>query len=80
MKPQYHEHEGHRIEIREREDKPELVIDNVPVTYRRLPTGQYFLDDYAYDWADDLVDLARRYLNHRRRAETIRAKALPKEK
>jgi hypothetical protein len=74
MKPEYQEHEGHRIEIRERKGKPELLIDNVPLAYGRLPTGKFFLDDYAYDWTDDLVELARRYIAYRRRVTEARAK------
>jgi hypothetical protein len=74
MKPEYQEHEGHRIEIRERQGKSELLIDNVPVAYGRLPNGKLFLDDYAYDWTDDLLELARRYITYRRRVTDVRAR------
>jgi hypothetical protein len=73
MKPGYQEHEGHRIEIRERQGTVELLIDNVSVPYGRLPTGKFFLDDYAYDWQDDLLELARRYVTYRRRVTAIQA-------
>ena len=73
MKPEYQEHEGHRIELRDRKDKPELLIDGVPVAYGRLPDGKFFLNDYAYDWQDDLLELARRYVSYRRRVAAIQA-------
>lgn len=72
MKPERKEYEGHRIEVREREGKPELVIDDVVVPYGRLPNGSYFLHEYAYDWSDSLMDLAQKFLDHRRRAERVR--------
>jgi hypothetical protein len=74
MKPGYQEHEGHRIEIRERQGKVELLIDNRPIRYGRLPTGKFFLEDYAYDWQDDLFELARRYVSYRRRVDAIHEK------
>ncbi|MDQ3980299.1 MAG: hypothetical protein M3314_12215, partial [Actinomycetota bacterium] len=61
------EYRGHRIELRV-EDTAEamresggestqvLLIDGVPTGYGQLPDGSYVLDDYAYDWRDNLVD------------------------
>ncbi len=87
MEPQRQEYRGHRIELRAREVEPEeltdddahareaereLAIDDRPVAYGRLPDGSYFLDEYAYDWHDDLMDLARRLVDHRQRADKIR--------
>lgn len=81
MTAEYQEHEGHRIEIRERDGRPELLIDDVPVAYGRLPNGQLFLDRYAYDWTDDLLELARRYITYRRRVMEVQAKrSAPKGK
>jgi hypothetical protein len=81
MKPEYEDYEGHRIEIRSREGKSELLIDNLALPYGRLPNGKYFLNDYAYDWADDLPDLARRFINYRRKVQEVRARgAASKEK
>ena len=74
MTPEYQEHEGHRIEIRGRQGKSELLIDNIPVVYGRLPNGKFFLNDYAYDWTDDLVELARRYITYRRRVQEVRSR------
>jgi hypothetical protein len=72
MKAESHEYEGRKIEVREREGKRELLIDNKTVRYGQLPNGKYFLRDYAYDWSDDLVEVARRYIKYRQRVEKIR--------
>jgi len=49
---------------------PELLIDGEPVSYGRLPDGSYALDDYAYDWTGDLVDLARRFIDYQNQTRT----------
>ena len=72
MKPKHQEYEGHRIELREREGRPELLIDNTPVRYGQLPNGLYFLHEYAYDWTDNLMDLAQRFIDYQRKADKIR--------
>lgn len=72
MKPGHHEYEGRRIELREREGKRELLIDDQPVPYGQLPSGKYFLRDYAFDWSDDLLEVARRYIKYRQRVDKIR--------
>jgi hypothetical protein len=51
----------------DRDDGPELLIDDVPVHYIQLPDGSYALQDYAYDWTGDLVDLARRFIDYQNR-------------
>ena len=76
------EYKGHRIELRaretlharevEREEEVELLIDDRPVRYGQLPDGRYFLHEYAYDWRDNLVDLARGFIDYQSRAEEIR--------
>jgi hypothetical protein len=53
----------------------ELLIDEQPVRFGQLPDGQYALEEYAFDWTDDLTELARRYIDYRDRAEEIRRKA-----
>ena len=75
MKPEYQDFEGHRIEIRHREEKSELLIDNAPIGYGRLPDGKFFLHEYAYDWTDDLLELARRFIAYRRKVEDVRSKS-----
>lgn len=71
------EYKGHRIELRaaasdksdvreiktEAEVEPELLIDD-----------QYFLREYAYDWHDDLMDLARGLIDYRERVDKSRSK------
>lgn len=79
MKAQHQEFKGHLIEVRPGKEFPELLIDNVPVRYGRLPDGSYFLDDYAYDWSDDLLEVARRYIDHRERSAEIRASQKPRK-
>ena len=89
MEPARQEFKGHRIELRaregrelrareaEREEELELLIDDEPVRYGRLPDGQYALHEYAYDWSDDLMDLARRFIDYRDRSNEIRREAEP---
>jgi hypothetical protein len=81
MEPQRHEYKGHSIELRARgervaaaegEEELELLIDDESVRYGRLPDGSYALEEYAYDWTDDLMDLAQRYIDYRDRADEIR--------
>ena len=92
MEPERQEYKGHRIEVRaregreevragaaEREEKLELLIDDESVRYRQLPDGRYALEEYAYDWTDDLMDLAQRFIDYRERAEEIRREAEPGE-
>ena len=81
------EYKGHRIELRAREQRArealrasdvepqeelELLINDRPVPYGQLPDGRYFLHDYAYDWRDNLMDLARGFIDYQSRAEEIR--------
>lgn len=72
MKHEREEYQGHVISLREVEGKLELYIDNMPVRYGQLANGKYFLHDYAFDWTEDLIELARRYIDYRRKAEEIR--------
>jgi hypothetical protein len=82
MESERQEYKGHRIELRaregreaEREEEPELLIDDEPVRYGQLPDGSYAFEEYALDWRDDLMDLARRFIDYRERAEEIRREA-----
>jgi hypothetical protein len=87
MEPEREEYKGHRIELRahegrevrtreaEREEELELLIDDQPVRYGQLADGRYALQEYAYDWQDDLMDLARRFIDYRERSEEIRREA-----
>lgn len=71
MKSERRQYKGRQIELREGKDGPELRIDDVPVRYGRLPDGKFFIEDYAYDWSDDLVELARRYIAYSERAAKV---------
>jgi hypothetical protein len=88
MEPERHEYKGHRIELRaregreelrarevEREEELELLIDDEPVRCGQLPDGRYALEQYAYDWTDDLMDLAQRFIDYRERVEELRHEA-----
>jgi hypothetical protein len=88
MEPEHQEYKGHRIELRpreddvelradqaEREEELELLIDDEPLRYSQLPDGSYFLHEYAYDWTDNLMDLARKFIDYRDRADEIRREA-----
>lgn len=90
MEPEGQEYKGHRIELRaregreevrareaEREEELELLIDDQPVRYGQLPDGSYALKEYAFDWRDNLMDLAQRFIDYRERAEEIRREAEP---
>ena len=87
MEPERHEYRGHNIELRaregreervgaaEHEEELELLIDDETVRYGQLPDGQYALEEYAYDWTDDLLDLAQRFIDYRERADEVRRRA-----
>jgi len=79
MKSERQKYLGRQIEIRDGKHGLELFIDNVPMGYGRLPDGQFFLDDYAYDWSDDLVELARRYISYRQRVAEVHAAKKPRK-
>ncbi len=89
MEPERQEYKGHRIELRareahelrapevEREPELELLIDDEPIRYGQLPDGLYFLHVYAYDWSDNLIDLARRFIDYRSKTDEIRREREP---
>ena len=84
MQPEHHSYKGHRVELRRRPDdvpatrevesasEPELLIDGQPVRYGQLPDGSYALHEYAYDWDEDLIDLARRFIDYQDQADAVR--------
>jgi hypothetical protein len=55
----------------------ELLIDDEPVRYDQLPDGSYSLHEYAYDWHDNLIDLAKGYIDYRDRTDEIRREREP---
>jgi hypothetical protein len=69
--------EGTRAREAERGDDLELQdlelrIDEQPVRFGQLPDGRYALEEYAFDWRDDLIELARRFIDYREKAREIR--------
>jgi hypothetical protein len=92
QQPERHIYKGHRVELRRRPDEvpttreeesgalPELLIDGRPVRYGQLPDGSYALHEYAYDWDEDLIDLARRFIDYQDQADTVRREVDPSEK
>jgi hypothetical protein len=84
MEPERQEYKGHSIELRapegreeravaaEREEKLDLLIDDESVRYSQLPDGRYTLEEYAYDWTNDLLDLAQRFIDYRDSSDEIR--------
>ena len=83
MEPEIQEYKGHRIELRtpeaEREEELELLIDGELVRYGQLPDGSYALYEYAYDWHDSLIDVAKRFIDYRDRVNEIRREAESRE-
>lgn len=80
-------YKGHRIELRARKvrelhaleagRKPglELLIDDKPISSGQMPDGSYFLREYAFDWSDNLMNLAERFIDYQERENKIRRKA-----
>ena len=50
----------------------ELLIDDKPVSYSRLFDGTLYLQENAYEWGDDLVNLAEKLIDFRQRADEAR--------
>jgi hypothetical protein len=74
----YHDHEiavrprGGTRSANDQDGDVDLFIDDEPIPYGKLPDGQYFLHENAYDWSDDLGVLARRLIDYRTRTDEIR--------
>ena len=84
LEPERHEYHGHVIEVvaqhentersvssdlRRNDEAAELRIDGQTVEYVQLPGGSYALSMYAYDWSEDLVEVARRYVDYKDRVK-----------
>jgi hypothetical protein len=44
------------------------LIDDEPLAYGKLPDGRFYLEAYAYDWRNDLIPLAKAYVDYRDKA------------
>jgi len=82
MESDIHVYKGHHIELRARvsdihtfgaeiEHEPELIIDGKPTKYGQLPDGSYALQEYAYDWHNNLIDLAKEFIDYQETGEKI---------
>jgi hypothetical protein len=77
MKQGIRRYRDHVIELRPRaeaaettkpgtaDDLGELLIDDEPVGYGRLADGSLFLAENAYEWGDDLGELAEKLIDYR---------------
>ncbi|TXI22266.1 MAG: twin-arginine translocation pathway signal protein [Nitrosomonas sp.] len=84
MEPEQQDYKAHHIELRARdigklrtfevaqEPEFELLIDDKPIRYGQLPDGSYALYEYAYDWTDNLIDLAKKFIDYRDSADNTR--------
>ena len=50
----------------------ELLIDDEPVSYGRLFDGSLLLPENAYEWGDDLLELAERLIDYRDKTQEVR--------
>lgn len=91
MEIEHQDYKGHHIELSvrpaeqpgargvERGQEHELRIDDQLVRYGQLPDGQYVLHEYAFDPSDNLMELAKKFIDYRARAEKIRRETAPRE-
>ena len=91
MEPEHQVYKEHNIELRVRDagdvralgvgqgSEFELLIDNEPVEYGQLPSGQYVLRGYAYDPRDNLMALVRAFIDSQEISEKILGETGPKE-
>jgi hypothetical protein len=77
MKSRRLEYKNHWIELREDKDQGEIIINGIPAKYGRFSDGLYFLRDYAYDPSENLEDLAKKFIEHKLRADEQRQKLKP---
>ena len=76
MNSEKHEYKGHHIELRSPEPEleilessqplpPELFIDGKTVLYGRFPGGLYAIHENAFEWGEELLDVARKFIDYR---------------
>lgn len=64
-------YKGHEIVFPTDERRRRIFIDGRPVHYGTA-SGQYYLDVYAYDRAETLEEVVKRYINDRESRERRR--------
>lgn len=62
------EYRGHEVVFPADERRKRIFIDGRPVKYG-LAGGEYYLHAYAYDRADSLEEVVRRYIDYLEGAE-----------
>lgn len=67
------EHEGHTIRLIRAGDGERLYIDDVEVGFGRDDGGLYYLQAYAYDRHESLMEVARRYIDYRKQVDSSSA-------
>lgn len=80
MKPKAEKYGGSSIELREEKGEQMLMVNGEQLRYGRLPDGKYFLHDYAYDWTDDLMELGKKYIDYKAKAEKARPESEARQK
>lgn len=64
-------HRGHEIFIPTDDRDLRVVIDGEPIRYGKVADG-YYLETFAYDRDPSLLEVIKRYLDHRDAAEERR--------
>lgn len=81
MKRHNDEYKGQKIEVRVADTDETLSINNGPIKCGQSPDGSYFLEKYAYDWKDNLEDLAKAFIDYQGDVKKVGLKKrLSKEK
>jgi hypothetical protein len=60
---------GHKIITRKKGKRTELLIDGVRIKFGQDAAGLYYLQPYAYDRAESLLEVVKRYLDYRAKQE-----------
>ncbi len=63
MKRHNEEYKGQKTKVRVADTDETLSINNRSMRCGRSPDGSYFLENYAYDWKDNLEDLAKAFID-----------------
>jgi hypothetical protein len=55
----------------------EVLIDGEPVGHGRLADGSLYMDENAYEWGDDLAELAEKLIDYRDRTQAAQGRSGP---
>lgn len=73
-------YQGHQIVTRKTGQRTELLIDGERIKFGQDAAGLYYLQPYAYDRADSLLEVIRRYLDYRAKQEKRKSEKPPRHK